>query len=404
MSASKPRVLLLDPDFEHHGGHNYVTNQILVGRLKSAVRIVSPATLPTSVVVQGAELCRAFPYNSYVLEDPPSTLERFVAKLGLRSKFCQHHAAMRDAFAVTIADQLADMNASSRDSILIHTGSCFLFDALLRALETWPSAKWPALHLRQLRPVADIGMAAGIHQRLRECRNYTDVYMYAETDAFAAQLVRLGHQACEIEKLEISDITVPLSPSPAIWDFVQVAVLGTVRREKGHGRLEAIGRAYQKLTQRKSRPKLKFNIHTGAIRNGKLLKQTLQSLDRSGIAYSLPAGSEGVEGHWRCLEDSHIVLVPYEADRYMNRGSGVCIDAVAHGRPLIVSARCTLEEYLRGGNGLPAESAEEFAKGIAGIADSHAAYAKSSLQLAREFRSRQQAHPIFDRLDGPQPQ
>ncbi|MGB7206923.1 MAG: hypothetical protein WBD37_15740 [Anderseniella sp.] len=399
MPHTKSRVLVLDPDFEHDGGHNYVTNQILAGRVKSEVRIMCPVTLTASVNIQGAELCRAFPRNSYVLEESLSILEQIALKLRLHNPVGKLQAEMRDAFATAISGQLADMNASSRDSILIHTGSCFLFDALLQALEKWPSDSWPALHLRQLRPVADLEKAAFIHQRLRECRRNTDVYMYAETDAFAAQLGKLGHQTSEIEKLEISDLGRSLSPSPAIQNFVEVAVLGTVRREKGHGRLEAIGRAYHKLSKIKSLPILMFNIHTGAIKNGRLFKRMVKGLDRWNINYSLHKQSADVAGHWQCLAGSHIVLIPYEADRYTDRGSGVCIDAIAHGRPLIVSGRCTLEEYLRGGNGLSAESEEEFAQRIAQIAESHKAFAEGSLQLASEFRARQKNHPLFARLD-----
>ena len=106
------RVLVLDPDFEHDGGHNYVTNQILLGRLGSSMRIVCPITLPASVAVQGAELCRAFPRNSYVLEDSRSAVERCVAKLRMESPAGERQTAMLNMFAAIIADQLADMNAS----------------------------------------------------------------------------------------------------------------------------------------------------------------------------------------------------------------------------------------------------------------------------------------------------
>ena len=175
-------------------------------------------------------------------------------------------------------------------------------------------------------------------------------------------------------------------------------MLGTVRREKGHGRLEAIGRAYHKLSKIKSLPILMFNIHTGAIKNGRLFKRMVKGLDRWNINYSLHKQSADVAGHWQCLAGSHIVLIPYEADRYTDRGSGVCIDAIAHGRPLIVSEKCTLEEYLRDGNGLCAESPEDFAKCIAEIAESHVTYSAASLRLAKVFRATQQAHPLFDRL------
>jgi hypothetical protein len=169
-------VLVLDPDFEHDGGHNYVANQILAGRVKSAVRILCPVALPSSVSVQGAQLSRVFPRNSYVREERRSPVQQLIARLRTRTPFNTQQAAERAAFATAIVSQLADIDASSRDSILVHTGSCFLFEALLDALERWPANKWPALHLRQLRPLADPERAGLIHQRLRECRRHTDVF------------------------------------------------------------------------------------------------------------------------------------------------------------------------------------------------------------------------------------
>jgi hypothetical protein len=67
----------------------------------------------------------------------------------------------------------------------------------------------------------------------------------------------------------------------------------------------------------------------------------------------------------------------------------------AHGRPLIVSEKCTLEEYLRGAMAFARELRKDLLNAIAEIAESHLRYAEVAFRLAKEFRARQQAHPLF---------
>ncbi len=399
MSKLSSRIIILDPDFEHDGGHNYVTNQILVSYLRHPAQIACPVTLPLDVRVVGTELHRCLPGNSYVRGVPPQgSLHRIADTLSGLLQRQPGYLLQREKYIAALFEFFETHQICSNDAILVHTGSTFVFDVLLAVLERRPDRQWPSLHLRQLRPVEKRPLAEAVHARLRSARQFTDVFMYAETDAFADELLRLGHARDDICKLELSDLRQAMDPACALTDTFRLAVLGTVRREKGHRRLASIAGAYRKLTDNRSAPGLKFMIHVGIIKNNKLFDQMIRDLTESGADFEIVRHPEGIAGHWNCLASSHAVLVPYEPDRYTDRGSGICIDAIACARPLVVSAGCTLQEYIRHGNGVTAASDEDCAAGILEIAENYPQFAGHAATQSKLFHSAQQSHPLFERL------
>ncbi len=399
MASSATRVIILDPDFEHDGGHNYVANQILAAHIKGSVQILCPVTLPAAVTIDQAELHRRFPGNSYVADAPPrNTLRRIAGNFGQLLQGKPALSRQRSDFTSALLDHFQAQQVSCDDAILVHTGSTFLFDILLAALERWPRQRWPSLHLRQLRPLENQHSAAAVHARLRSARQFTEVFMYAETDAFARQLLQLGHDEDKICKLELSDLRQNPGPVASPADTFRLAVLGTVRREKGHQRLASIASAYHRLADRPSDPGLKLTIHAGIVKNSRLFNRVIRDLTNSGTDFEVVQHPPGVAGHWHCLATSHAVLVPYEADRYTDRGSGICIDAVAGAKPLVVSANCTLQEYIRNGNGEAGRSDEKCAAGILKIARDYTDYAGNAATQATRFRTAQRSHPLFSRL------
>lgn len=399
MYGSSPRVIVLDPDFEHDGGHNYVTNQILAAHIKRPVQIACPETLSLAVKVDGAELHRCFPGNSYVCDAPPQGgLQRITDRLAGLLQRRPSHLQQRSKYIAALQEYFDKHQVSRDDAVVVHTGSTFLFDVLLAVLHSRADRQWPSLHLRQLRPLENRGSAETVHSRLRAARRFTDVFMYAETDAFAGELMRLGHDADDICKLELSDLRQIPEPASGPADTFRLAVLGTVRHEKGHGRLAAIASAYRRLADKHSGPGLKFMIHVGITKNKKLFDRMIRDLTASGAEFELVRHPRGVAGHWNCLASSHAVLVPYAPDRYTNRGSGICLDAIASAKPLIVSANCTLQEYIRSGNGMAAASDDDLAAGILEIAGNYQFHAGNATGQAALFHTAQQTHPLFDRL------
>lgn len=64
------RIIIVDPDFEHGGGHNLTADSIIASNAAREVIIASPVTLHEQVQVRGAAIRRLFPCYSYSATNP----------------------------------------------------------------------------------------------------------------------------------------------------------------------------------------------------------------------------------------------------------------------------------------------------------------------------------------------
>lgn len=395
------RIIIVDPDFEHGGGHNLTANSIIAANVAGEVIVAAPATLPLQVQVSEALIRRIFPCNSYAATNPRRTLlER------LRSMVRSLFPKMRDAADVSPASQYRkvlqnfweEIDAKCSDSVVVHTGSEVLLAALLDTIDALPTARQPILHYRQVRPVSRLETAQKLHARLAQRVRQNQAFIYSETEAFKDTLVNLGHDASKIEFLELIDCSRPLERQRAPVDFVTVAVLGTVRLEKGHARLVSIAHEYEQLAGGRHAPRLRYLIHASHLKNRKLFDRMQKSLNAAKILYEMADIGPGDDIHWRCLADCHVVLIPYDAAQYRNRGSGIAIDAIISARPLLITGACTLEEYVRLKNGLVAVTDREFAHSLLEIVSEYDSYSDNAMELAIRMKAVDADHPFYARL------
>lgn len=395
------RIIIVDPDFEHGGGHNLTANSIIASNAAREVIIASPVTLPEQVQVRGAAIRRLFPCNSYSATNPRQSSFDWLGNV-VRSIFPGILQVPDASHAVqyrrVLKQLFEELEIASDDSVVVHTGSEVLLAALLDTIEALPQTRQPLLHYRQVRPVADLEAAQSLHVRLAHRVSRNKAFIYSETDAFRRLLCTLGHAESSIDMLELVDCSHPLEKQRLPDNFVTVAVLGTVRLEKGHDRLADIANDYAQIAASIDAPKLRYLIHAAHIKNRKLFERMRRSLDAAKVHYELADAGLGENAHWHCLADCHVVLMPYEAAQYHNRGSGVAIDAIISARPLLITGGCTLEEYVRGHNGLVASSNRDFAQALLKIVQNYRSYADGAEDLALHVRTAQGNAPFYKRL------
>jgi glycosyltransferase involved in cell wall biosynthesis len=146
----------------------------------------------------------------------------------------------------------------------------------------------------------------------------------------------------------------------------QVLYFGDLRADKGWQRVPDIARSLAAAGDQ-----FRVIMHVG---NPRTLARQRNKAARDAIK---AANVEIVPGYLsdhdltQLLADADVVILPYRAEGYSTRGSGVGLDSVAHGVPLIVSAGCTLGELVSCGNGLEAESDDDFASAIIKIRDNY---------------------------------
>ncbi len=394
------KIVIIDPDFEQLGGHNIAVNEIIRAHTDAPMDVVSSSALPEEIGLDGATLKRVLPFNSYEAytryRSPLHRTTRWWRKLLQRQPGPDLDET---GFGRELLRVFRSANISSRDAVVVHTGSAVVLNAIMDALDMFAQADWPELHFRQVRPLDNITYERRTHDRARRMKRLGKLFMYSETNAFAGKLATLGYDRSLISLVEFSNVSRPLVHRSGPQDEFEVAMLGTVRREKGYGQLAQIARAYRDITDKLGGPRLKILIQTGAVKNRKLYRAMLNDLEQAGINFALVDNGSGLAGHWRCMDRCHAVIMPYDRQRYVDRGSAVGMDAIAAARPLVVAGDCTLEEYIRNRNGLAARGSQKMAESLHTIASNYSEFADNALELAKKFRIQQTQNLLFRRLN-----
>jgi len=118
------------------------------------------------------------------------------------------------------------------------------------------------------------------------------------------------------------------------------------------------------------------------------------------------ANIEILPGHLSDLELSQllsevdVVILPYRPESYRLRGSGVGLDSIAHGVPLVVSAGCALGEFVANGNGLEAETDDDFVTAIVKIRDNYPSYLANAEHMQRASAEWLTDSPLLKRIAG----
>ncbi len=224
----------------------------------------------------------------------------------------------------------------------------------------------PRLHLVLMYPEHEFLNArteAPYFQLIRDMTQWSrPPILYTELDEHAGDLQRrLG--APVLKQVLPYRVRAPRAPAAAQGGFV-VAVLGAGRADKAFDMLPAIVAATRVLD-----PAVQFRIQRPGARAR--LGRYVNQLEREQSVALLPAVLDD-DAYEAELARAHIVLLAYDPQRYARRGSGVLIDALVAGRPVVCVADTALAGALGHGNGLAAEGAEGLARALAEARGRHA--------------------------------
>jgi glycosyltransferase involved in cell wall biosynthesis len=178
--------------------------------------------------------------------------------------------------------------------------------------------------------------------------------LYTELDEHAGELQRrLGAQVLR----QILPYRVRPPRTVAAHDEFVVAVLGAGRADKAFDMLPEIVAATRVLD-----PSVQFRIQRPGARAR--LDRYVSQLEQEKAVAMLPAALDD-DAYEAELARAHIVLLAYDPQRYARRGSGVLVDALVAGRPVVCVAGTALAGALGHGNGLAAEGAGGLARAVA---------------------------------------
>jgi len=278
------------------------------------------------------------------------------------------------------------------DRVLLTIATQLEAHALLRWLQELPSKKKPWIVILFLsdrwnrvageeheRQIAELRLLA---DAVRLSPHANRIIFLAATDLLAAELTDLLGTPVAEAPLPLRYAAPALAPAPT-RPLPRVAILGGTRREKGSHRVAGIVRACR------DRVEVEFLIE---LANDTLPPEDVRNLaavaeEPNVIAIRDPMT---LPQYHAALQSADVVLCPYDVVPYRIRTSGVFAEAVACGKPLVVSPGTWMAREIDEGRaaGIVAESIEEesFAAAIAQCIASLASLRQAAATLAPSWR------------------
>ena len=372
------KFILVDHSLRDTGGHHYPYAASVLQAAEAAGFAPALATHRdfriTTAFPSHWPLHALFPavsYSAHTLDTqaklPParSMLGRFMTPLREAWRRRQRHQHI-EQFAAACHELFRRLPLAEGDVVFLPTASELDLHGLAAYLSTAPTipgVQWHAqLHFgihrdRQWRRHGDSAAVAAMRSSLQSslagCKP-RPLHLWCTTEPLADQYQALG--VAEFRAL-------PYPVHPYFSEFRQrrpqplparIACLGHARREKNQQALPALlqqlwadafapGRA--QLVVQNARPRLRATLQAGVQQ----LSATMP-LAAGALPFDCSTGKLDQAQYARLVCDSDIALLLYDARRYHDRCSGVLLEMLVAGVPVVVPARSWLSDQIAASN------------------------------------------------------
>ncbi len=296
---------------------------------------------------------------------------------------------------------------STNDHVLIHTLNFRELHSLVSELRS--QTKLPIIHVVLRRdptePSARKNSFSEIDRIFKKlhCNSSLGCRMrfYADTESLSAVYNELTGGTVHVQCLPIPHCLPPLTEfrlGTRVSPFV-ATYLGNARTEKGFHLLPN-ALEYLRLSHLAS-GRLRFVIQA----NGNLsLEEARIASARNRLAtfgsddvQLLLAPLSVVDFHQRIME-ADLILLPYDVASYRRRSSGILVQALACGRPVVVPAGTWLSEVSPAGGFVTYDKLEDLGPAIATAIDNLSSLQAAAMEFAPEWRERHNADRLVLQL------
>jgi hypothetical protein len=383
-TALRPRLILVDDNIRNTGGHYFELASLLLNAAQQIgyqpvlaphqqfdqVEAADPRweLIPTfqtrrlvdwSLGVDGNSTTRRDLNGNPIGGSPiQNTWHRLRDQV---SRPTRRPATMLRQWSRDLAGLLQRLKPTAADVLLVNTGDDFAMLALASALR---QVDCPPLRVDVIFHFALVdGEQADLNSRLQQIGQQVNgclkimqpnqIHLHATTEPLARQMrqaefgrpvttIPYPTRGCEIRQ------TATARP--------KVVLAGLPRREKGRGAMRQLLAAVEHKLLRPNR--FQFSMHLPADRWQSMIPPTLQGAVEQ--AANAPAKNSSLEvmfahlttdQYHRWLDTADIGLFLYQPDRYVARCSGVLLEMMARGIPVIVPDRCWLSDQVRAAGG-----------------------------------------------------
>jgi glycosyltransferase involved in cell wall biosynthesis len=363
---------------------------VLASALGAPIVVLANAKLPPSVTIANAKIECHFRVGFY------DAVARRMAATGradvggwraLRDRW-RYRLATRSHGEIYHGDLvrfLAERDIDACDHLIVHSADDLITRPLTLLLSERPRRKMPTLHFRHLGLSDKANLDPVDHGTLDELIEQGRAFLYAEMDV-VRQKMQAAFAGARVDMLRLA-LPTEYTQGDRV-DRVRsgrefsVLYFGDLRNDKGWQRVPDIVRLLSSVGSN-----FRITMHVGnpwvlARRRNRTVRR---AIDATGIEVLPGHVSDRDLAH--VLSNADVVILPYRPQSYRFRGSGVGLDCIAHGVPMIVSADCALGEFVIDGNGLEARSDDDFVAAIVRIRKDYASFAAGAERAQRASKS-----------------
>ena len=390
------RLLIIDPSYATCTGHNHAVDSLLLAEARR--RGIEAYVFAHASIAGSSDVIPAFRSTAYNYF-PQDSIDAL------------HHAhAIARSFAEDLSTHVQPRLAPT-DILFAHT----LHNPLLHGFAAW---------IASLSVPGDICVRVGLnlppdfrqrrqdvalwnaHQYAFAFRLLTAVApstrFYAETQELEAQFLTLGAQPISHRRLPLRVITAGDSGfKPKSEDKIIYFIPGEIRAEKGHEFLiNGVLQIAAKRPQWLQRLRFRFTSIGMPDSVSAFLTQ------HPDIFEVVPETTISVDRYWQLMSEADVVGCTYDPVDYGTRASGIFLEALALGKPVLVSHRTSVAAEVASADsayGLAVEfgNVSSLAAGLEQLVESYERLAHGANAVAERFQGELSAASFFDWLLAP---
>ncbi|MDE3074595.1 MAG: glycosyltransferase, partial [Chloroflexota bacterium] len=309
-------------------------------------------------------------------------------------------------FGFQLLDVLSSLQLGPRDHVFVHTMDAADLEQLLEALVTADVEDTPVFHLLLRRDAGELSVAwggkVGLKAQLRRFFRsglWPDkVVFYTDTEELKAQYDSQ------------SPVSFVVAPIPFRHEHlrerrrdpaasIHIVYLGQARTEKGFAELPAIIAGvygeYVRTGKARFTIQSKFNIPGGEPG----IPQVRQALaEYPGQQVTLLDDPLNVPEYYGLVNSADVILVPYLEQDYRARSSGVLVEALAAGKPVVTRRGTWGARQLDPTRGRDFSTPQEASAAIAEVVDNFEAFEASATAFKGQWRQRHSPKALVNRV------
>lgn len=399
--AMQPRTFILDPGYDYPSGHHSVANSALARLLPHSVYLFGTAVNGEAA---GAVYQKRFSNSIYTAHHLRQVAKRNNKKTIVLPSPMTYIRAARDTilgdYFYEIKSIFEEFDINDRDNVIVHTDSSLLIRSLLNVFYRLRVTKRPHLHVRVLLSGHPVTEDPKPYKALADlARRNNKVKIYAELRAVRNELIkRFGVSEVELVRLVLPPSETPPDRKARVRFFEQptITFAGQFRNEKGWKNLPPI---IDSLRRMKPNVMPRFLV-SGTNSEAHYFhdpEDHIGQLRRAGAEVRLGPLSNG--GFVKLLDETDVLVLPYDADAFRLRGSGVALDAIVNGIPMVVTAGSALTEFIEAGNGVARSGIDGFAEALKLVTEDYDRYADQAIVARDQAREWMNANAIVAAVD-----